>query len=126
MGINDKAPLLAHILGCLGGQFYTEKYQKSVRINGYLAPTTSINACENPEILLLYLFNADQASSAAYSYPCDHSRRSTITQILYYAEKGGDSRKSCPSTSHINRHSELRKSRATHSVDTGEEEEATE
>jgi hypothetical protein len=59
MGINDKAPLLAHISRRLGGQFYTQKYQESVRSNRDLALAALVNAGEDPETLLIYLFYTD-------------------------------------------------------------------
>jgi len=59
MGINNKAPLLAHISRRLGGQFYTQKYQESVRSNRDLALVALVNACKDPETLLIYLFYAN-------------------------------------------------------------------
>jgi hypothetical protein len=59
MGINDKTPLLAHISRRLGGQFYTQKYQESVRSNRDLALAALVNAGKDPETLLIYLFYAD-------------------------------------------------------------------
>ncbi len=59
MDINDKTPLLAHISRRLRGQFYIQKYQESVRSNRDLALTALVNACEDSETLLIYLFYAD-------------------------------------------------------------------
>jgi hypothetical protein len=59
MDINDKAPLLAYISGCLRGQFYTQKYQKRVRSDRDLALIALVNACKDTETLLIYLFYAD-------------------------------------------------------------------
>jgi hypothetical protein len=59
MGINDKTPLLAHISRRLRGQFYTQKYQESVRSNRDLALAALVNASKDPETLLIYLFYAD-------------------------------------------------------------------
>jgi hypothetical protein len=55
MGLNDQAPLLAHIQRCLGGQFHIKEHQKGVRNNRYLALAAPVDPYKDPETLL-YLF----------------------------------------------------------------------